>query len=222
MRRDRERERDTIRNKRWKRDKLKFCKDAIRVQKSKACLIWDVFPVRRHDDIDQIHGIQSDMSVQRGSCTTGTGDGARSGNQLHVIYGSISGIRSLFHLSPISFIFVFSFLVGFSVCQNIEIHSRQRQTLLSVSSTNAIDFHWWCTTIRYNIDASHAWCTSRRSVCIRIWFYFIWFFSHPIRQTITMNCDDFCIGHVIDIHHFLDADRKQESFREYCSYDLIG
>lgn len=133
------------------------------------------------------------MSVQRGSCTTGTGDGARSGNQLHVIYGSF--INSIY----LRFLVFGCF---FSVCRNIEIHSRQRQTLLSVSSTNAIDFHWWCTTIRYNIDASHAWCTSRRSVCIRIWFYFIWFFSHPIRQTITMNCDDFCIGHVIDIHHF--------------------
>lgn len=44
----------------------------------------------------------------------------------------------------------------FSFFLYIEIHSWQRQALLSVSSTDAIDFHWWCTTIRYHINASHA------------------------------------------------------------------
>lgn len=47
-----------------------------------------------------------------------------------------------------------------------EIYTRKRQTLLSIPSTDAIDFHWWCTTIRYHTNASHAWCTSRRSVSI--------------------------------------------------------
>lgn len=62
-----------------------------------------------------------------------------------------------------------SFCVVVFLLYFTEIHTRKRQTLLSVPSTDAIDFHWWCTTIRYDINASNAWCTSRRSVSMLEW-----------------------------------------------------
>lgn len=52
--------------------------NAFCIQKPETRLIWHVFLVRRHNDINQIYWIQSNMFIQRRF--TGTNDGSWSGN----------------------------------------------------------------------------------------------------------------------------------------------